>query len=96
MSHIAMESLLRHIIKASQPLKKLDNLCVPPKVVLNVLVPGLASLLKAAKLGGVQATEDPDQCTMCNWHLRHFQHNCSVSDYSDTEFLYRHYGNGGS
>ena len=40
---------------------QLDNLGIPPKIVLNVLVPGLASLLKAAKLCRVQATEDPDQ-----------------------------------
>ena len=38
-----------------------DNLGILPKIVLNVLVPGLASLLKAAKLGRVQAPEDPDQ-----------------------------------
>ena len=39
-----------------------DNLGILPKIVLNVLLPGLASLLKAAKLGRVQAPEDPDQC----------------------------------
>ena len=42
-------------------LLNMDNLGIPPKIVLNVLVPGLASFLKTAKLCGVQATENPDQ-----------------------------------
>ena len=35
------------------------DLCVSPKVVLNILVPGLAGLLEACQLGRVQALENP-------------------------------------
>ena len=35
------------------------DLGISPKVVLNILVPGLAGLLEARQLGRVQALEDP-------------------------------------
>ena len=35
------------------------DLGISPKVVLNILVPGLAGLLETGQLGRVQALEDP-------------------------------------